>query len=203
MGVLPLAVLFMIASALALIINYPSLKVQNERIHVHAGNILAVVSVILAAGILTGILSGTKMVDAMANAVIALVPEAMGPYLAIITGVLSLPFTFFISNDAFYYGVVPILNQAASALWHRRGGDWPGLSHRPTGASPQPTRAFHLPARGPGRGRTRRPPALHLEVDHRHVIHSAGGRACYLSDSADRACTLNGGRAESWSCLRP
>jgi CitMHS family citrate-Mg2+:H+ or citrate-Ca2+:H+ symporter len=115
MGVLPLAVLFMIASSLALIINYPSLKVQNERIHVHAGNILAVVSVILAAGILTGILSGTKMVDAMANAVIALVPEAMGPYLAIITGVLSLPFTFFISNDAFYYGVVPILNQAASA----------------------------------------------------------------------------------------
>ena len=114
-GVLPLAVLFMIAAALALIINYPSLKEQSERIHVHAGNILSVVSVIFAAGILTGILSGTKMVDAMANAVIALVPEAMGPYLAVITGVLSLPFTFFISNDAFYYGVVPILNQAASA----------------------------------------------------------------------------------------
>jgi citrate-Mg2+:H+ or citrate-Ca2+:H+ symporter, CitMHS family len=46
--------------------------------------------------------------------VIALVPEAMGPYLAVITGVLSLPFTFFISNDAFYYGVVPILSQAAA-----------------------------------------------------------------------------------------
>jgi citrate-Mg2+:H+ or citrate-Ca2+:H+ symporter, CitMHS family len=70
--------------------------------------------VIFAAGILTGILSGTKMVDAMANAVIALVPEAMGPYLAVITGILSLPFTFFISNDAFYYGVVPILSQAAA-----------------------------------------------------------------------------------------
>ena len=52
--------------------------------------------------------------DAMANAVIALVPEAMGPYLAVITGVLSLPFTFFISNDAFCYGVVPILSQAAA-----------------------------------------------------------------------------------------
>ena len=38
-----------------------------------------------------------------------------GPYLAVITGVLSLPFTFFISNDAFYYGVVPILSQAAEA----------------------------------------------------------------------------------------
>ncbi|HEY5777804.1 MAG TPA: CitMHS family transporter [Terrimicrobiaceae bacterium] len=115
LGVLPLSVLFMIAAALALIINYPSLQEQRERIEHHAGNILSVVSVILAAGVLTGILSGTKMVDAMANSVVALVPDAMGPYLAIITAVLSLPFTFFISNDAFYYGVVPILSHAASA----------------------------------------------------------------------------------------
>ena len=28
---------------------------------------------------------------------------------------LSLPFTFFISNDAFYFGVLPILAQAAGA----------------------------------------------------------------------------------------
>jgi CitMHS family citrate-Mg2+:H+ or citrate-Ca2+:H+ symporter len=28
--------------------------------------------------------------------------------------VLSIPFTFFLSNDAFYFGVLPILNQAAS-----------------------------------------------------------------------------------------
>ena len=56
----------------------------------------------------------TARAAAMANAVIALVPEALGPYLAVITGVLSLPFTFFISNDAFYYGVVPILSQAAA-----------------------------------------------------------------------------------------
>ncbi|MBL8271987.1 MAG: citrate transporter, partial [Steroidobacter sp.] len=30
-----------------------------------------------------------------------------------ITALVSLPFTFFISNDAFYYGVMPILSQAA------------------------------------------------------------------------------------------
>ena len=95
-------------------LNYPALKEQRDRIEHHAGNVLSVVSVILAAGILTGILSGTKMVDAMANSVVAMVPDAFGPYLAIITGVLSLPFTFFISNDAFYYGVVPILSQAAA-----------------------------------------------------------------------------------------
>src|SRR5262249_60315995 len=37
-----------------------------------------------------------------------------GAHMAIVTGVLSIPFTFFLSNDAFYFGVLPILNQAAA-----------------------------------------------------------------------------------------
>ena len=37
----------------------------------------------------------------------------MGPYLADITALVSLPFTFFMSNDAFYFGVLPILSEAA------------------------------------------------------------------------------------------
>ena len=114
-GLLPLPVLFLIALALALAINYPSLEEQKARISANAGNALAVVAVIFAAGIFTGVLSGTKMVDAIANSVVALVPPALGQYLAVITGILSMPFTFFLSNDAFYFGVVPILSQAASA----------------------------------------------------------------------------------------
>jgi CitMHS family citrate-Mg2+:H+ or citrate-Ca2+:H+ symporter len=74
-----------------------------------------VVAVIFAAGVFTGILSGTKMIEAMAQSVVAMVPPSLGPYLAPITAGLSLPFTFFISNDAFYYGVVPVLGQAAAA----------------------------------------------------------------------------------------
>jgi CitMHS family citrate-Mg2+:H+ or citrate-Ca2+:H+ symporter len=113
-GVWPLPVLFLVACALALAVNYPNLAEQRERVAAHAGNALAVAGVIFAAGIFTGILGGTKMVDAIAQSVVALVPPALGPYLAVITGVLSVPFTFFISNDAFYYGVVPILAEAAS-----------------------------------------------------------------------------------------
>jgi CitMHS family citrate-Mg2+:H+ or citrate-Ca2+:H+ symporter len=112
-GLLPLPVLFMIAFAVAMMINYPRLRQQQERIAAHSGNVLAVVSLIFAAGIFTGILSGTQMVDAMAHSVIAVIPDAMGPYLAPITGLLSIPFTFLISNDAFYYGVLPILAESA------------------------------------------------------------------------------------------
>ncbi|MBL9215036.1 MAG: CitMHS family transporter [Opitutaceae bacterium] len=115
LGVLPLSILFMIAAALALVVNYPRIDDQKERIAANAGNVLAVVAVIFAAGVFTGILSGTRMIEAMAQSVVDIVPPALGPYLAVITAVLSVPFTFFISNDAFYYGVVPILSQAASA----------------------------------------------------------------------------------------
>ncbi|HUQ79534.1 MAG TPA: citrate:proton symporter [Gemmatimonadaceae bacterium] len=113
-GVLPLPVLFMIAYAIALVANYPSMDEQKGRLNDHASNALAVASVICAAGILTGIMGGTKMIDAMGNSVVALVPASLGPHMAIVTGVLSIPFTFFLSNDAFYFGVLPILNQAAA-----------------------------------------------------------------------------------------
>jgi CitMHS family citrate-Mg2+:H+ or citrate-Ca2+:H+ symporter len=104
----------MIFFAIAAMINYPKLEQQKERLAAHAANVLPVVSLIFAAGIFVGILQGTKMVDAIANSVIAAVPAWMGPYLAIVTGFLSIPFTFFISNDAFYFGVVPILAKAAA-----------------------------------------------------------------------------------------
>ena len=113
-GVLPLPVLFMIAFSIALLINYPDLAEQRRRLANHAGNVLAVVSLIFAAGIFTGILSGTGMVEAMSRSLLAVIPPAMGPYFAPITAVVSMPFTFFMSNDAFYFGVLPILTEAAA-----------------------------------------------------------------------------------------
>ena len=114
-ALLPLPVLFMIAFAIALVINYPTLAEQKARLNAHAGNVLSVVGLIFAAGIFTGILSGTKMVDAMANSVVHLIPAALGPYIAVVTAAVSVPFTFFISNDAFYFGVLPILAKAGAA----------------------------------------------------------------------------------------
>ena len=113
-GLLPLSVLMMIAFAIAMIVNYPGVAEQKERIAAHAGNVLSVVSLIFAAGIFTGIIGGTGMVEAMSKEVVGMIPPVMGPYMAPITAALSLPFTFFISNDAFYFGMLPILAEAGA-----------------------------------------------------------------------------------------
>lgn len=111
-GLVPLPALFMLFFAIAMMLNYPSIDEQKHLLSRHAGNVLAVVGLIFAAGVFVGILSGTEMVDAMANSVVDAVPTALGPYLAVVTAVLSVPFTFFVSNDAFYFGILPILAAA-------------------------------------------------------------------------------------------
>lgn len=113
-GVLPLPILFMIALCIALVVNYKDVDMQKSLVAHHAGSALNVVGIIFAAGIFTGILTGTGMVDAMSKELVAIIPQSMGPFLAPITAVISMPLTFFMSNDAFYYGVLPILSEAAS-----------------------------------------------------------------------------------------
>lgn len=114
MGILPMPILFMIALCIALVVNYRDIDMQKSLVAHHAGSALNVVGIIFAAGIFTGLLTGTGMVDAMSKELVAIIPDSMGPYLAPITAVLSMPLTFFMSNDAFYYGVLPILSEAAA-----------------------------------------------------------------------------------------
>ena len=113
MEVLPLAILFIIGTALALMINYKN-KEQQARIAANGANATPVVTMVFAAGIFMGILSGTKMIDAMAKIIIAAVPESMGAHFPVITALISLPGTFFMTNDAFYFGVLPVLTKAAA-----------------------------------------------------------------------------------------
>ena len=114
LGILPMPILFMVALCIALVVNYRSIDMQKSLIAHHAGSALHAVGIIFAAGIFTGILAGTGMVDAMSKELVAIIPASMGPYLAPITAVISMPLTFFMSNDAFYFGVLPILSEAAA-----------------------------------------------------------------------------------------
>ena len=115
LDLMPLPYIFMVGTALALVINFPKLRSQADEIVAHAPSIVGVVSMVLAAGVLVGVLNGTGMVTAMADWVVQIVPPSMGQYFAVITGLLSIPMTFFMSNDAFYFGILPVLAESAAA----------------------------------------------------------------------------------------
>ncbi|MFG3260107.1 CitMHS family transporter [Streptomyces sp. NPDC048172] len=115
MQTLPIPVLFLLGAALALTVNFPNMKDQKARIAAHADNVLNVSGMVFAAAVFTGVLTESGMVDEMARSLVNALPEGLGPYMTIVTGVLSIPFTYFMSNDGFYFGIVPILAEAGAA----------------------------------------------------------------------------------------
>ncbi|RPK34422.1 citrate:proton symporter [Streptomyces sp. ADI93-02] len=112
---MPIPVLFLLGAALALTVNFPHMPDQRARIAAHADNVLNVSGMVFAAAVFTGVLTGTGMVEHMADWLVGAIPDAMGPHMAIVTGVLSLPLTYFMSNDGFYFGVLPVLAEAGAA----------------------------------------------------------------------------------------
>ncbi|ULR49560.1 CitMHS family transporter [Streptomyces deccanensis] len=112
---LPIPVLFILGAALALTVNFPHIPDQKDRLAAHADNVLNVSGMVFAAAVFTGVLQGTGMVDSMAKWIVDGIPAGMGPHMALVTGFLSLPLTYFMSNDGFYFGVLPVLAEAGAA----------------------------------------------------------------------------------------
>ncbi|MDB6455186.1 CitMHS family transporter [Falsirhodobacter sp. 20TX0035] len=114
-GILPLPILFILATAVALLVNYPSLIDQRDRIAAHSYNVVSVVGLIFAASIFTGVLAGTGMDDAMSKSLLNIMPDNLGPYMAPVTALFSAVATYAVTNDAFYFGMLPILASTAEA----------------------------------------------------------------------------------------
>ncbi len=67
-----------------------------------------------AAGIFAGILTGTKMIDGMASAMVSIIHESLASYLPVLVAVTSMPLSLVFTPDAYYFGVLPIISQTAS-----------------------------------------------------------------------------------------
>ncbi|MFQ3904519.1 citrate:proton symporter [Staphylococcus sp. Mo2-7] len=105
---------FMIGVAIALVINFPNVDEQMSRLKAHAPNALMMAAVIIAAGMFLGVLNETGMLEAIAVNFIHIIPNAVGPYLHIIVGIFGVPLDLLTSTDAYYFAVLPIVEQTAS-----------------------------------------------------------------------------------------
>lgn len=108
-GLVDPAICFIIGAIVVLVINYPNVKQQGQRINAHAPGAVLMASTLIAAGILLGVLSESGMVDAMAQGGANLLPEALAPGLPLIAGILGVPLSLLFGPDAYYFGVMPVL----------------------------------------------------------------------------------------------
>ena len=111
---IPTHVTFMIAMSIALMVNYPSQKMQMERVKAHATDALTMAFTALASGVLIGIMGKSPMLDAMTQMVLSAMPESMAPHLHILFAALNSPLSMVIHGDALTYGILPIVNQIVS-----------------------------------------------------------------------------------------
>jgi citrate-Mg2+:H+ or citrate-Ca2+:H+ symporter, CitMHS family len=116
MDVLPIAILFAVAFAIALCVNFPNAQKQQEQILSHANNFVMISTMVFAAGIFTGVFTGTQMMDAMASTLVSIIPDWLGSHLPVVVALTSIPMGFVFSPDAYYFGILPIISETAAGF---------------------------------------------------------------------------------------
>ena len=112
----PPAVAFMVGTALALMVNYPDLAMQRRRVDAHARAALMMASILLAAGVFTGILQGSGMLAAMAKTAVDFVPSGMARHVPVALGLVAMPLSLLFDPDSFYFGLLPVVAGVSGTL---------------------------------------------------------------------------------------
>lgn len=106
---MPLYSVFMIAYAIALVVNFPNVKAQNQKIKELGQNAMVMTVTLFSVGIFMGVISESGMVEAMATAIVNVLPSSMAPHMHWFMALFSVPLMMILGTDAFYYALLPII----------------------------------------------------------------------------------------------
>lgn len=100
---------FAFGLVIALAVNFPSQAQQGKLLKKYAASLFPVCPAILLSGVVVGVMQESGMLDAMVQAMMAVVPSAMGPYLYIIIALFSTPLMLLFTNDTWFYALMPLV----------------------------------------------------------------------------------------------
>jgi len=107
--------IFMLGLAAAMLINFPKTTDQIKVIKASGEDALYISAIMLASGVMVGILSGTGMLTSMAEVVVGLIPTSLKSIYGILIGYLSIPLSIALGADGFYYGLTNLFTQVGNS----------------------------------------------------------------------------------------
>ena len=105
---------FMIGLSIALMVNYTDTKKQIAAVKEYGADAVYIVAIMLCSGVLVGIMKGTGMLDAMALAIVNIIPQGIKNFYALLIGYISIPLSICLGADGFYYGLAPLFTQVGA-----------------------------------------------------------------------------------------
>ena len=103
------SIVFLLASAVALVVNYRDADLCAQRIEDLSADVLPTAIVTMGAGVFSGVLTGTGMAGALASSIASLIPEGLGAHMAPVYAVIVAPAICFLPQDAFYFGIASVM----------------------------------------------------------------------------------------------
>lgn len=107
-GKLQSYLVFMLATSIAVIVNFDGQKAQEAALKKHAPAAFLIAGTMLASGVLVGVLNKSDILTQMATLLLNVLPGVFARYLHIIMGILGMPIGMVLGTDAFFYGLLPL-----------------------------------------------------------------------------------------------